>query len=62
VSPFGLINDADQEVVVVLDEDLRDAGLLNFHPNVNTATLGITGEDFRKFLAARGNKVLWIRV
>lgn len=62
VSPFGLINDADKEVVVVLDEDLKDADVLNFHPNVNTATLGISGGDFRKFLASRGNRVLWIRV
>ncbi|MBM3297957.1 MAG: prolyl-tRNA synthetase associated domain-containing protein [Candidatus Aminicenantes bacterium] len=61
VSPFGLINDSKKEVVVVLDEDLRTASPLNFHPNVNTATLGLSAEDFQKFLSWCGNKVLWIR-
>ncbi|MBN2198789.1 MAG: prolyl-tRNA synthetase associated domain-containing protein [Candidatus Aminicenantes bacterium] len=62
VSPFGLVNDVKKEVVVVLDEDLRAASPLNFHPNVNTATLSIASGDFEKFLSWCGNKVLWIRV
>ncbi|OGD27827.1 MAG: aminoacyl-tRNA deacylase [Candidatus Aminicenantes bacterium RBG_13_63_10] len=62
VSPFGLINDSKKEVVVVLDEDLRRASPLNFHPNVNTATLGVASGDFEKFLSWCGNKVMWISV
>jgi len=62
VSPFGLINDGKKAVVVVLDEDLRAAEALNFHPNVNTATLGLSADDFRRFLAWCGNPVRWLRI
>ena len=58
VSPFGLLNDAGREVVVVLDQDLRTAGTVNFHPNINTATVGIGSADLERFLAWRGNRVL----
>jgi len=57
VSPFGLINDRTKEVEVVLDQDLKKAGQINFHPNVNTATLGISFNDFELFLTFCGNKL-----
>jgi Ala-tRNA(Pro) deacylase len=60
VSPFGLINDADREVRVVIDAGLRNAGTVNFHPNINTATLGLSFPDFEKFLARCGNKVEYL--
>ena len=50
VSPFGLINDHDKNVRVILDEDLRKEELINFHPNVNTSTITIAFEDFMTFL------------
>ncbi len=59
VSPFGLLNDNSREVIVVLDQDLRLAKTVNFHPNVNTATVGISTVDFERFLASRGNRVLY---
>lgn len=58
VSPFGLIHDEGREVIVVLDEDLARAEFVNFHPNVNTATLTVSPADLRKFLDARGNRVV----
>jgi Ala-tRNA(Pro) deacylase len=60
VSPFGLINDEHQDVQVILDQDLQKEGLINFHPNVNTATLTLTFVDFEKFLAWRGNRVRFV--
>jgi Ala-tRNA(Pro) deacylase len=60
VSPFGLINDRQKEVIVVLDEDLKKAGRVNFHPNVNTATVGLSLQDFEKFLAWTGNTVRYL--
>ncbi|HSC26204.1 MAG TPA: prolyl-tRNA synthetase associated domain-containing protein, partial [Vicinamibacterales bacterium] len=62
VSPFGLINDASHAVRVVIDEDLRRADRLIFHPNVNTASLTISFTDFERFLASRGNPVRWVRL
>lgn len=57
VSPFGLLEDANHEVIVVVDAGLRKAGFVSFHPNVNTATITISYADFEKFLAWRGNPV-----
>jgi Ala-tRNA(Pro) deacylase len=50
VTPFGLINDETNSVNVILDKGLFDHELLNFHPLVNTATLGVSTDDFIKFL------------
>src|SRR3989338_6525197 len=57
VTPFGLINDENKQVTVVIDEDLWKYDTLNYHPNVNTATLGISRDDFKKFLDFCGNGV-----
>jgi Ala-tRNA(Pro) deacylase len=57
VSPFGLINDKEKEVRVIIDQDLKDESLIHFHPNVNTATVGLSLEDFEKFLSWCGNNV-----
>jgi Ala-tRNA(Pro) deacylase len=62
VSPFGLLQDENREVIVVLDEDLAAAEAVSFHPNVNTATLTVSYSDLEKFLAWRGNTVRRIRL
>jgi Ala-tRNA(Pro) deacylase len=62
VSPFGLLFDVTHEVIVVLDEDVARADFVNFHPNVNTATVTVGGADFQKFLKAMGNRVITVRV
>ena len=50
VSPFGLINDTGNEVQVVLEKSLQKEKRINFHPNINSVTLGIDYNDFEKFL------------
>jgi len=60
VSAFGLINDRENHVQVVIDEDLKQAEAVNFHPNVNTATVGISFADFEKYLAWCGNSIRYI--
>lgn len=60
VSPFGLINDMQKEVRVVIDEDLKKAERVNFHPNINTATVGINFDDFERFLAWCGNSIRYL--
>jgi Ala-tRNA(Pro) deacylase len=62
VSPFGLINDRDKHVQVLMDEDLRKAEKLNFHPNVNTATVGLSFTDFEKFLSWCGNRFRYLTI
>ncbi len=62
VSPFGLINDLAKEVRVVIDQELRTYSRVNFHPNVNTATVGLSFLDFEKFLTWCGNTVQFISI
>jgi Ala-tRNA(Pro) deacylase len=62
VSAFGLINDRGRDVQVILDESLKESGRINFHPNVNTATLTITLADFLRFLAWSGHPVRYVRL
>ena len=62
VSPFGLLNDTSRSVRVVVDDDLRRAERLIFHPNINTASFTISLADFERFLASTGNPVSWIRM
>ena len=54
VTAFGLINDVDHRVRFVLDRTLAEAELVNFHPLTNTATTTVSGEGFKRFLAALG--------
>ncbi len=60
VSPFGLINDADRSVRVLIDRDLRSVDRLIFHPNINTASVVVSWNDFERFLESRGNVVNYI--
>lgn len=62
VSPFGLIHDRTHSVRVVVDRDLQAAERLSFHPNINTATLVVSRDDFARFLAACGNPVQHVTV
>ncbi len=57
VSVFGLINDEKNAVEVIVDNKLVKSGRIGFHPNVNTATITINIDDFKKFLQSTGNKV-----
>ncbi len=57
VGPFGLLNDAARQVVVLLDAGLPGAGSIGFHPNVNTATLIISGTGLVRFLQHAAGRV-----
>jgi len=57
VSPAGLINDRERHVRVFLDRELKTAARISFHPNVNTATLTVSFEDFQRFLHACANPI-----
>jgi len=57
VSPFGLIHDNDGSVRVLIDQDLRGAERLIFHPNINTASVVVSWADLERFLATRRNTV-----
>jgi Ala-tRNA(Pro) deacylase len=60
VSPFGLINDKNKEVRVLIDQDLKKEEKINFHPNANTVTLTLSFPDFERFLDHCGNTVTYL--
>ena len=50
VSPFGLINDVQHHVKVYLDANLEKSIKISFHPNINTASLVISFDDFLRYM------------
>ena len=62
VSPFGLINDPERHVKLFLDINLKEAPLLSFHPNDNTASLVVKNEDFMRFLEKWGGEYEFLKL
>ncbi len=60
VSPFGLINNVNHDVEIVIDESIRGREKLGFHPNINTATVWISYDDLMKFVKSCGNPVTFV--
>lgn len=60
VSPFGLINDTEHHVILFLDQRLKDAPSLSFHPNDCRGTVVISQDAFQQYLASVGNQVEYI--
>lgn len=55
VSLFTLVNDVNHEVTLFVDNELRKAEKVSFHPNDNTASLVISNADMMKFIENIGN-------
>jgi Ala-tRNA(Pro) deacylase len=57
-----LLHPGSKEVRVIVDQDLRSADKLIFHPNLNTASITISVADFERFLSTRPNVVRWLKL
>ncbi len=55
VTPFGLINDKENRVNVILDEAMMKLDMLNFHPLKNDASTTIAASDLLNFIRACGH-------
>lgn len=62
VSLTGILHDQHNEVAIYISRELFDAEKVNFHPNINTASLELTREMFHKFLQAMGRQYTVIDV
>jgi Ala-tRNA(Pro) deacylase len=60
VTVFGLLNDNEKVVRVIVDSELRGAETINFHPNVNTATVNIKYSDFERFLDHLEKEIVYV--
>lgn len=57
VSPFGLINDTENKVKLCIDTEVYNTDIVSFHPNVNTATLELSRDMFRRYLSVTNHEV-----
>lgn len=62
VTPFGLLNDKEKVVNVIIDDELENSKLVSFHPNVNTSTLILRYKDFEDYLEWTKNKVEKVKI
>jgi Ala-tRNA(Pro) deacylase len=58
VSPFGLINDKEIKVELIIDKEIWNSEYVSFHPNINTETLELSGVDFQKYANSLKNKLM----
>ncbi|KAG1651456.1 High-affinity zinc uptake system membrane protein ZnuB [Nymphon striatum] len=57
VTAFGILNDTDKQVTLVLDQNLMKHNVINGHPLRNNATTSIARDDLVKFIEATGHEV-----
>lgn len=62
VTAFGVINDTDRNVKLILDEDLMHHDIINAHPLRNDATTSIAAGDLLRFIEATGHEPLVLKV
>lgn len=60
VSPFGVLNDAEAKVEVVVDKGLALFPRIGVHPNDNAATLFLKLDDILRVVRDRGNPVFLV--
>lgn len=62
VTPFGLIKNTDKDVIVLVDKELANEKKINFHPNINSATIGISYVDLERFVKWHENEFYCVEV
>lgn len=62
VTVFGLINDVDARVKIILDSALMENAIINGHPLTNEATTSIAREDLVTFVRATGHEPVILKV
>ena len=62
VTPFGVLNDEDRAVEVLLDADLERMPMVGVHPNENTATVVLRPADLLRVIEDHGSPVEYIKL
>ena len=57
VSPFGLLNNTDNDIRVYIDKEIMSEQRMSFHPNTNEKTLFLKTNDLVKYLESLGYEV-----
>ena len=61
VTPFGVLNDNDGVVKVIIDTDLAQYDFIGVHPNDNTATVWISVTDLMGVLKSINHEAVLIK-
>lgn len=62
VTAFGVVNDMENNVTIVLDEALMRHDPINAHPLTNEATTSIGRDDLLRFIKATGHEPLVLKL
>lgn len=55
VCPFSIVNDTDQKVKILLDKDMMEGEIVNYHPLINTMTVSLSPADLLRFIESTGH-------
>ena len=61
VSPLGVLNNEDADVIVVFDRDLVGNPQVGLHPNDNTATIWMDFKDLQSIIKKHGNEIIFVK-
>lgn len=55
VCPYSIVNDTGHQVKIVLDKTMMQGSIVNYHPLLNTMTIGTTPDNLVKFIESTGH-------
>lgn len=62
VTPLALINNAQHDIIVVIDSDILHYGMVCAHPLISSASVALKMDDLLRFIAACGNPVRYVDI
>lgn len=62
VTPFGILNDDDRSVEVIMDNDIMNNEKVGVHPNTNEASVWLSPIDLVKIIEDHGNTIKFIDI
>ena len=62
VTPFGLLNDTQRRVTVILDEEMLESEWVNLHPLHNAASTTLRSAGLLRFVRALGYEPIIVRL
>ena len=60
VTPLGILQDREKQVVVALERSLMEQPLVGVHPNDNTATVWMQPRELVRVVESRGNLLVYV--
>ncbi len=56
VNPFCIVNDTGHSVRIILDADMMNNEIVNYHPMDNAMTIGLSPDDLVRFIQSTGHE------